>query len=499
MPSPEDEDEWEWSAFEVALLVARQNGKGAILEARELAGLFHFEEELILHSAHEFKTSGEAYRRIKNRIEGCSWMLRRVASNGFQSAHGNEGIELKPSRVVISGSGSRQITGGRVCRLRFVARTTGSGRGFTADLVIWDEAFNLPETVVGAQLPTLSAVANPQLWYTSSAVDRDVHQYGVTLARVRARALAEITGMEPPPGAEVDEDRGGLAWLEWQADEATILDALDRSPHGARVLARDPRAWAAANPGVGFRLKSRRIAREFRAMGLRTFLVERLGVGFWPALDEDAKRIDYDRWCAIADPGSRPGDTIALGVEVSLDGRTASIATAGLRADGKFHVKLVEHRPGGGTAWVVPRLLDLNDRYNVCILLINPATPAGALTADLLQPAPELADKAMPRWQARRPAYGGLREITAREYAAACGELVNDTEPDSDRLRHCGQQPLSDAVREAVTRPLSDAWAWDQHESTAVITPLIATTLALHGFRLHGSSEQGATPWAQYV
>src|SRR3954468_24365299 len=91
-PDPEDEGEWEWSAFEIALLVSRQNGKGAILEARELAGLFHFGEELILHSAHEFKTSGEAYRRIKNRIEGCSWMLRRVASNGFQSAHGNEGI-----------------------------------------------------------------------------------------------------------------------------------------------------------------------------------------------------------------------------------------------------------------------------------------------------------------------------------------------------------------------------------------------------------------------
>ena len=111
--------------------------------------------------------AGEAYRRIKNRIEPTPWMLRRVASNGFQSAHGNEGIELRPTPVVISGAAAAFRTGGRVCRLRFVARTTGSGRGFTADLVIWDEAFNLPETVVGAQLPTLSAVPNPQLWYTS--------------------------------------------------------------------------------------------------------------------------------------------------------------------------------------------------------------------------------------------------------------------------------------------------------------------------------------------
>lgn len=43
-----------WAAFEVALVVPRQNGKGSLLEARELAGLFLLEEELILHSAHEF-------------------------------------------------------------------------------------------------------------------------------------------------------------------------------------------------------------------------------------------------------------------------------------------------------------------------------------------------------------------------------------------------------------------------------------------------------------
>lgn len=43
-----------WSAFECAIVVSRQNGKGSILEARELAGLFLFDEQLILHSAHEF-------------------------------------------------------------------------------------------------------------------------------------------------------------------------------------------------------------------------------------------------------------------------------------------------------------------------------------------------------------------------------------------------------------------------------------------------------------
>src|SRR5262245_23737747 len=54
-----------WSAFEVAVNVPRQNGKGGIIEARELAGLFLLKERLIIHSAHEFKTSRVAFQRIQ--------------------------------------------------------------------------------------------------------------------------------------------------------------------------------------------------------------------------------------------------------------------------------------------------------------------------------------------------------------------------------------------------------------------------------------------------
>jgi phage terminase large subunit-like protein len=53
-----------WAAFEVGVMVSRQNGKGAILEARELAGLFLLGERLIIHSAHQFDTSLEAFRRL---------------------------------------------------------------------------------------------------------------------------------------------------------------------------------------------------------------------------------------------------------------------------------------------------------------------------------------------------------------------------------------------------------------------------------------------------
>lgn len=53
-----------WAALEVGVDVARQNGKGGILEARELAGIFAFEERLIIHSAHLVDTSLEAMERL---------------------------------------------------------------------------------------------------------------------------------------------------------------------------------------------------------------------------------------------------------------------------------------------------------------------------------------------------------------------------------------------------------------------------------------------------
>jgi hypothetical protein len=46
-----------WAAFEVGMSVPRQNGKGAILEARELAALFVLPDVLTVHSAHQFDTS----------------------------------------------------------------------------------------------------------------------------------------------------------------------------------------------------------------------------------------------------------------------------------------------------------------------------------------------------------------------------------------------------------------------------------------------------------
>lgn len=123
-----------WRAFESAIIVGRQNGKGAILEARELAGLFLLRERLLIHTSHEFKTSEEAFLRIKFLIDNTDDLYRRVAS--MPTSHGQEAINLKPRPTLITGSDGKNITRSVRQRLRFLARSQGSGRGFSGDLLV---------------------------------------------------------------------------------------------------------------------------------------------------------------------------------------------------------------------------------------------------------------------------------------------------------------------------------------------------------------------------
>src|SRR3954464_12929306 len=95
-----------WAAKEVGVEVPRQNGKGGILEARALAGLFLLGERQIIHSAHEFATAEEALNRMEQLIMGCPQLARRVRT--IKHSHGQEGVYLKNGQ-----------------RLRYKTRTKG--------------------------------------------------------------------------------------------------------------------------------------------------------------------------------------------------------------------------------------------------------------------------------------------------------------------------------------------------------------------------------------
>src|ERR1700755_1678400 len=92
-----------WSAFQVKLLVSRQNGKGSILEAREIAGLYLFKtDRLLIHTAHEHKTASEHYNPVWSLIQNSPELDQRVMRHS--SAYGREFIQLLPGPTVILGS-----------------------------------------------------------------------------------------------------------------------------------------------------------------------------------------------------------------------------------------------------------------------------------------------------------------------------------------------------------------------------------------------------------
>ena len=409
-----------WAAFEVGVVVSRQNGKGSLLEARELAGLYLLEERLIIHSAHQFDTSIEAFRRLVDLIESSSVFTKRIRR--VSNSHGSEGIELKSGQ-----------------RIRFRTRTKGGGRGFTSDCLILDEAMDIPEATHAALLPTLSARPNPQVWYTGSAVDQEVDDNGVVFARIRERGH---TGTDP-----------SLAYFEWSAVDS--IKDIDIS------VTADQAAWARANPALGIRISAEHVGRERASMSTRKFGVERLGAGDWPRTDEMAlKIIDPAHWYGCVDPTSKPKNPVCFAFDVTPDRSSACIAVSGDREDGLPHIEVVDYRRG--TNWVAERLESLKKTHKPSAILCDGRGPAGSLLPDIEKLGIEVTT------------------VNASEHGQACG-ILYDAVMDTHTLRHLGTPELNAAVDGAATRPLGDAWAWSRKDSTIDISPLVACTLALWG------------------
>lgn len=435
-----------WAAFEVAMILARQNGKNVVFEARELGGLFLLGERLILHTAHQYKTAQEAYRRIADIVTDYDWFRRKVKR--IVRTNGEEAIELT--------SGAR---------LRFIARSKSSGRGFSANCVIFDEAYELGDDEMSAILPTLSAQPNPQLWYGSSAG----MQSSVQLARIWRRIRA---------AARTGRPDASLAGFEWAADLCSVFCRPDCDQHDRPD---DPAVWAKTNPALGIQhangtgLMPGFIANELATMDAEAFARERLSVGDYPADEaEQWAVIGEDLWTSLADEHSAPRAPFAFAVEVGPERRMAAIAAAGLRGDGRLHVEVTGNGVDGldfrpGTDWVPGRLAELVRRWRPCAVVIDPGSHAGALIEPVEQAGIEV-----------------VKPFSARDAAAACSQFYDAVQQKD--LRHLGQGPLTAALAGAKTRPLGDQWAWDRKNQVVDISPLVACTLAAWGFNRFGRS-----------
>lgn len=428
-----------WAAEEVGECVPRQNGKNGTTETRQLAGLFLVEEfpilrsadPLAVHTAHLNDTAAEAFRRLELLIDASEELSGRVKR--VSRANGKEAIEIKNGE-----------------RIRYRARTKGGGRGYGGDDLYLDEAMFLPEFGYGALRPILSARPNPQIWYTGSAVDQEIHDDGVVFARVRERG--------------VEESDRRLVYFEWSLD-------FERPDDVPEETLSDPEAWAQANPALGIRILPETVDAERRSMASRSFIVERLGVGDWPDTDQAQHVIDMALWADLEDVDSQPEFPVCFAFDVSPNRSRASISVAGRRQDGSTHVELVERDVG--TGWVVTELARLAAEHDCIPLRCDAKGPAASLI-------PELEKLGVQ-----------VEVVEASEMAQACGQFFDAVSQGT--LHHLGQPEINSALKGAAQRPLGDAWAWSRRSSAVDISPLVASTLAFWG--IGGAPSGGGFEW----
>lgn len=408
-----------WVSFENAVIAPRQNLKTFVLEAAGLADLFLCEDQLIVWTAHEFKTSQEAFRDLHTLVDNYDHLRRRVRT--VSTANGDEAIEL------LSGA-----------RMKFLARTAKSGRGMSGDKVILDEAFELSPGQIGALLPTMSARPNAQIRYGSSA--GKLHSAVLRGIRDRGRA-----GGSPR-----------LTYAEWCAPHKPCeTEDCEHRPNTPGCVLDDPQMWALANPALGRRI-SEEFIRETERMTLTPVEFARERLGWWEDPPTALSGIALEAWASLGtqDP---PQDPVCFGVSRPKDQSYTTIAACGM-ATGRPIVEIVDRRRGSD--WVVDRLVELQKHRPQGLLMNGNDVAAGLI------PALERAGV-------------NVRTTDAREYAGACAGFLDAVVQGA--LGHRPHPDLDNAVQKVKTRDVGDAWAWTSKGTGADISPLHAATLALHG------------------
>ena len=183
---------------------------------------------------------------------------------------------------------------------------------------------------------------------------------------------------------------------------------------------------------------------------------ERLGM--WDEVSTMAV-IDAATWQRCADMSSQPRDRLALAVDVQPDRTSGSVAVAGRRRDGRWHVEVIDNRNSVG--WIVERVAGIYKRQRIRTVVIDRRGPAASLVEPLQQKGLTVAS------------------TDAAQMTAACGAFYDAVM--EDRLRHLDTPVLNSALAVARKRSLGDAWAWHRKNAAADITPLVACTLALYG------------------
>lgn len=431
--------------------VARQNGKGAILEARALTGFLFFDgengkprEDLIAWSAHEYRTTMEAFRRVRTLLRALGTVLNPNLIE-FDTPTGTFRVKISNTNgdEFFERSDTEQ-------RIKFMARSKSAGRGFTGNVQIVDETFAFSDAMQAAIAPTDLAVADSQTIYTSTPPLRG--DTAEPMYNIRKRAE------EGGDGTIGYRDWGIGGHLEELNPEIAALRG--KLP----IDVDDLHLWAAACPAWGYRVRIEKLIRLRKKLGPIGFAREVLGM--WPTeiKEEDRQdKITADLWESLADPTSQITGPVVFAPDMPWDASSVVIAAGGVNGDGKHHCEVLEQRTG--SLWVAGYLRERIAKWRPAAVLLDARGPIMSIHPDINAVCKDTQTR--------------LVEVTGPEMARACGGFVLDAK--EDNLRHLNQKVLNAALAAAVPSDRGDVWVWDRKDSSSDISPIVAATLVVHG------------------
>ena len=409
-------------------LLATHNS--VVAELRILAGLYLFQEELIVYTAHQVDTALEIFERVVSRIEANPDLKRRMIGRP-RRARGSEQLTLE----------APDLPGGKQ-RLLIKARSKGGVRGFSADTIFLDEAqLGLDEEEMAALGPTQRTRPNPQtLFMGTPPLDP-----GTYWARVRKRGLAGDPKM---------------SWHEWSPPEK--YDADDRA------------VWRATNPALAAGMITEEdIEYDRKTLGSK-FDADALGV--WPKENDEAGWgvFKEDDWKAAQDPETAIEGQPVYAVESSRDLSSISIVAAGERKDRQRHVELVDRFPTD-VGKLIGQLKKRIAKFDPLGIVVDPSGPAGYLINDIQKHCD--VDVVKP---------------SSRDVAAACGAFyvgISHEDGDERNIKVRPHPTLDAAARAAVWRDRADAKIFDRrNEEAPDVAPIVAAALADWGYQREAMS-----------
>lgn len=394
----------------VVISIPRQVGKTFLVGAMVFSLCLLFPGMTVIWTAHRLRTANETFSSMRA-------MARRKK------------VAPHIAKVVL-GSGDEEIQFRNGSRILFGARERGFGVGFAeVDVLVVDEVQRATTSALDDMVPTTNQSRQPAgpLLLFMGTPPRPTDS-GEVFREKRTKALS---------GKSDD-----MAYIEMSADP-------DADPD-------DRKQWAIANASYPRRTPEASMLRMRENLTDESFMREALGI--WDS--SGGKRvIDADSWAVVADSASVAVDGFALAVDVAPDRSVSSVALAGVRADGLWHVELDEHR--SGTGWLVPWVKARCASNTIRAVVVDERSPAASLLDEFAKVKVKVTT------------------TSARDMAKACGQFYDGVM--DARLKHTDQPQVNVALSVAGKRPLGDAWAWNRKNSNADITPLVAETLALWG------------------